>query len=182
LEKKDPDRAAELYKDSLGYYLDEDKHHLAAESFRWMVTMYIKQEKFKEAADAFGSQIPVFIKLDQQHNVGKCLLSQVILALRIGDVGMADKFIRDAGSVEGSDAMRQQEYDVAVELVQAFEEGDEEKLKKLRADQVISFLENEVARVGKNLAFGPHVKKAGLKFGNDDERVVADELDDNNLL
>eukprot|EP00762_Andalucia_godoyi_P001913 ANDGO_05997.mRNA.1 Gamma-soluble NSF attachment protein len=180
IEKTNMEKACDLYKNSLACFVDEDKQHLAAESFRWWVSLLVKSGKLRDAAEAYAFQIPVFIKVDSQHNVGKAVLAQVILCLKDGDISAADQYLRKATEYQGSDAIRQNEYELGVELVQAFEDGDEERLNRLRTDQAIGFLETEVARLGKNLKLVAGAAK--VKVDGETTEVTADELADGNLL
>lgn len=167
--------AIEMLQDCCEFLMDDEKWHLAAEPFRSLIQMLVRADRYEEAADAYVTQMKAFLKLDQPHNIARNILGAVICCLTAGNVAKADATMRQA-SESYMKVMSSDEYTLCDNLIRAFNEGDEQTLADLVKYQSITFLDNEVARLGKNLKIKEGMKKSEAYT------ALAPELDPDNLL
>eukprot|EP01028_Stygiella_incarcerata_P011028 TRINITY_DN603_c0_g4_i1.p1 TRINITY_DN603_c0_g4~~TRINITY_DN603_c0_g4_i1.p1 ORF type:complete len:199 (-),score=69.51 TRINITY_DN603_c0_g4_i1:236-832(-) len=185
MEPSDVDVASSLYHDAISTYIDDEKEHLSGETFKALTILLLRNQKYEEAAAIFAEQIPVFLKLDQFHNVGKNLLSQVVIFLHAGNIDRAQDLIRDATLNEEFNThersfVTSEEKDVADQLLASFEEQDEERLEETKRRQAFEFLEHEVTRLARGLKLTGGVPRPKKEPG--DEDAEPDVFDEENLL
>ena len=82
----------------------------------------------------------------------QCLLSIVIVLLSDNDPVAAEKAHSDAMATDVTGYLSSKESDAASAILAAFEARDDEALQAATGQQIITFLDNQVAKLAKKLA------------------------------
>ncbi|EGG20217.1 soluble NSF attachment protein gamma isoform [Cavenderia fasciculata] len=164
IEEKDVDQALQLLHDACELFELDDKEHFSGDAFKMTISMLLRHKKIFECIDLLIIQNRVFSKLDQTNELNKSCLSVIVLHLDMDDNVMAKKryedflqYVQWAHSNEGK---------VAGQLIQAFDANDAEAVKKLSQQYLFNFLDNQVAKIAKNLSLG------GVSGGKEAEESV----------
>ena len=153
LEGADAARSAELAQSACKLIDDEDdegKLRQCVETYKLAVALLLRAKRFADAAPALRQQAAIHARLQQPHNVARCELSALTASLAAdafdealsgyeGALGRGDGF---AGSDEAAMGER---------VLNAYTSQSEEELAACVADQVFTFLENQVALVARSL-------------------------------
>jgi len=149
LKEVNMDKSGEYYADACELYVTEGKEQMGQETFRLAISIHLKLKKYFEALAILKKQTQAYQKVDNKSMLWKCFLSSIIIVLAMGDPVEANKQYQSFGAVEGFVAT--EEARLAAELLDAYEQGDQDKLTAVASKQHISFLEAEVARLAKSL-------------------------------
>lgn len=144
--------AASAYKyiiEGIDALEDHEKFHLTLDLYRACILMQIRAEKYVEAISILKREIKSFEKLQQDSSAAKAGLEIVVICLYIGDWVLADREFKEAQN--GFGFMHSKEQGTACELLAAVEERDEERLEEAQADQTLSFLIADIARMAKKI-------------------------------
>lgn len=147
----DVDAASELFADAVEILADDDKDFKAGPTYKLAISFALQHAQPKLAIDMLKRQIVAATKLDHKHQVHKCHLSIVLILLGQDDLPAAqayqsDQFATDVTGYPGSDDCA-----LAVRILAAFEARDQEALAAAVNEQLITFLDNQVAKLAKKL-------------------------------
>lgn len=153
LEESNPEKAGELYMDSLKIYQDDDKEIFSKQAFTNATNFFVKNSKFDDAINVLNQKISVSQKLKQ--DVNQIALSLIIIHLFRGDRVAAEKIYQDYNDASA-------EMNAGGELLDAFEKGSNEDLQKIASKQIFHFLDNEILRLLKKLKITTDSIEMGL--------------------
>eukprot|EP00301_Raphidiophrys_heterophryoidea_P022815 c6880_g1_i1.p1 GENE.c6880_g1_i1~~c6880_g1_i1.p1 ORF type:complete len:331 (+),score=95.24 c6880_g1_i1:82-993(+) len=197
-----PDRASDVYVRAARLYeraedipkavevileacrvLEEEEERLAfaRDTFIAALSLLIRQKDYTNAADVAKRQAVAYKKLQQPGNVWKSYLSVIILLLASKNFPAADDAYFEF--CQTAEFTASDEWYAATDLLQAFEKADEEMLQKAAQESSIQYLENSVAKVGRELKLwaGPQHRAHALKI--DEDPLHGQEIkDDNDIL
>jgi len=163
-EDKDAERAMQLAKEACEIYVDDEKEHMASGTFKYAMQLALRTKNLESALELVKKQQAIHEKLNQGHDVNKMFLSNIIINLYIDDYVAADRTYQEAalypGFAGGPEAK------VSTDLLDAYEKRSSESLTKALSSQTITFLDNEMAKLAKNLK---------MKEGTEGSSVQEDE-------
>ncbi|KAI9199788.1 uncharacterized protein BJ171DRAFT_517093 [Polychytrium aggregatum] len=149
LESLDPNQCIELYFESCAVYENEDRIRTGAETFRRAIATCIRLQRLDKALILSQKLAEGFAKLNNRPGFCKQSLATIIIALAMGDEVEATKRFNSACELGGFSPSEENE--AATDMLQAFDAGDDELLSKALQRMVITFLDNDVARLAKSL-------------------------------
>eukprot|EP01080_Neovahlkampfia_damariscottae_P006750 gene6750-10915_t len=180
LPSEEKTKAISLFKKSIDLYNMNNSHHLATDTYRAFNAYLIKAGLFNEVIENLEKQLKSFEALEQKHNIHKAIISMIIIHLKCNEWVKATEV--QEKHLEGSLGYGQSdEYYIAQDLLDSFENNDEDRLIKTIKSSKIKLLENQIAKVALSLKIIPgemvidsSVKKSKEKkkndlFGSDDE-------------
>mmetsp|Transcript_39176 Transcript_39176/g.79063 ORF Transcript_39176/g.79063 Transcript_39176/m.79063 type:complete len:205 (-) Transcript_39176:48-662(-) len=143
----DVDLAIKHYRRSIELYAEDEQQAIfIGDTWRQCLNLMVKHDKKEDALSFLDTMFPIFEMLGQAEYLHKAQLSAVILHLAKGDSVAAanarDSFREFAMSDEG---------EAASDLIDAFEEGNEEAIRGLVTTQTFTLLENQVGRLASKL-------------------------------
>ena len=128
---------------------DNDKHHHTPDAYRALLLVQVRANMTADAINTLKRQMKTAEVLNQPATAAKAGLEIVVLSLASGDFVLADQEFRALQQAYGFGHSREQT--VAFDLMNAFEERDEEQLKTAVKSQVLQFLIPDIARLAKRL-------------------------------
>ncbi|RKO83358.1 hypothetical protein BDK51DRAFT_38958, partial [Blyttiomyces helicus] len=156
VETTDLPRAFSLYSESCATYESEDRMRFGVETFKRAIALMIKNGRWEDAEAVSVRLGEAFVKLDQRPNFNKQALSTVVICLAAGNVGAANTRLDAFGAVGGF--LQSEEGSIAINILEAFENGDEELLASTLKRQHLNFLDNEVTRTARTLKAPPRAQ------------------------
>mmetsp|Transcript_32884 Transcript_32884/g.82966 ORF Transcript_32884/g.82966 Transcript_32884/m.82966 type:complete len:310 (-) Transcript_32884:158-1087(-) len=144
----DPDGSIKLFIEAIELYEGADKHIFIADTWRSCLSLMLKNQKMDSAIQLLEKMQRIFVKLEQTEYLRKAQLSVIILKLSKGDPVAASAARED---YEESEFSFTKEGDAASHLIEAFEEGDVDRVSELVKTQIFTLLENQVARAAAKL-------------------------------
>ncbi|GAM18578.1 hypothetical protein SAMD00019534_017530 [Acytostelium subglobosum LB1] len=151
LEDTDLKRAIELLNDCCELFELDDKEHYSGDTFKSTISLLLKHKMYAETVDLLLVQNRVFVKLSQTHDLHKSCLGAIVINLAMDDVISAKRRYEEFLIQEGTNAL---------ELIHAFENNDNEAVKKISSRPLFNFLDNQIAKIAKNLAVADSVTGA----------------------
>ena len=130
---------------------DNDKHHVIRPLHRTLLLQYVRAGEFLRAVELNKRYIATCQKLDTADAAAKAGLEIVILLLHMGDSVLAEREFQAMAGPETFGFPHSQEQAVGYDLVDAAEQRDQDRLTEAGKHQIIQFLTNEIARMGKKL-------------------------------
>eukprot|EP00285_Hemiselmis_virescens_P015478 CAMPEP_0173393024 /NCGR_PEP_ID=MMETSP1356-20130122/21867_1 /TAXON_ID=77927 ORGANISM="Hemiselmis virescens, Strain PCC157" /NCGR_SAMPLE_ID=MMETSP1356 /ASSEMBLY_ACC=CAM_ASM_000847 /LENGTH=295 /DNA_ID=CAMNT_0014350973 /DNA_START=268 /DNA_END=1152 /DNA_ORIENTATION=+ len=143
-----PDGSIKLFLQAIDLYEGADKHIFIADTWRNCLSLMLKNGKTDSGIQLLEKMQRIFTKLEQIEYLRKAQLSVIVLKLSKGD-SVAACEARD--SYEDSEFTFSKEGDAACALIEAFEEGDIDKVGELIKTQIFTLLENQVGRAAARL-------------------------------
>eukprot|EP01133_Synstelium_polycarpum_P013680 gene13680-16112_t len=149
LEDTDLEQALSLLHDSCELFELDDKEHYSGDTFKMTISMLLKHKKYFETIELLMIQNRVFTKLDNTHDLHKSCLSVIVVHLALDDVVSARKKYDDF--LQYASFIHSQEGSTGAELINAYESNNTEAVKKICSRHLFNFLDNQVAKIAKNL-------------------------------
>jgi len=143
---EEPDNAITAYLDAITILEDEEKHIFISDAWRACLSLMLRNNKVDEAITFLLRMCPTFVSLKQPEYLRKAQLSVIVLQLSQADTVAASCSLEGFGEFQ-----IHQEGEAAADLIEAFENGDEDGVKKLTSTQSFTLLENQVGRVAHRL-------------------------------
>jgi gamma-soluble NSF attachment protein len=148
----DVDAALECFADAVEILADDDKDFKAGPTYKLAISFALQHEQNKMAVDLLKRQIVAAGKLEHMHQVHKCQLSIVIVHLHSDDLAAAQQFQSEQLATDATGYPGSTDAELASRILAAYEARDQEALSAATAEQHITFLDNQVARVAKKLS------------------------------
>ncbi|RUP02328.1 soluble NSF attachment protein [Jimgerdemannia flammicorona] len=150
LESTDINAAIELYSSSCSMYESEDRGRFAIGTFERAIGLMVKNKRYEKAIDMLQRLGTIQGTLVSRGALYKTNLSILIIYLEMGDEVEAGKqfqnfCVRDSGFPQSEEAS------ICHGLLDAFEQGDQDLLDQTVARQNITFLDNDIARLARQL-------------------------------
>ncbi|KAI1315278.1 hypothetical protein EDD11_001010 [Mortierella claussenii] len=143
------DSAIDLYIGACTIYEAEDRARYATDTFKRTISVLVKHRRFEKAIEMLQRLGNVQKVTPNKLAYYKTLLSIIIIQLAVGDeVDAANRF-QAYCSIEGF--AQSEESQVAHAMLDAFDQGDQEYYNQTAARQHVGFLDNEVARLARNI-------------------------------
>jgi len=149
IEDTNVERALQLCLDACSLFETDDRELYASQTFKTTMALSLKLKKYDQGLDLLNRQLAIQTKLNQPHDLNKTYLSIVILHLHRDDFVAADKAFKEflaAGGFGSSPEGR-----AASEVLDAFENRNNEDLKKAVSQQTFHFLEQQIIKLAKDL-------------------------------
>ena len=152
LEADDPTRGVALASQACDL-LDEEAREpdvkeltllAAIDAYKLAVPFMLRAKQCQAAARLLRRQAKMHARVDQPHNVARCELSAVIALLAADDYAAACATCEQA-QLTGEGFAGSDEAEAAAGLLGAFAAQDEEQVTAARSQQIINFLDNQVA-------------------------------------
>lgn len=150
LEDIDLNQTIKLLTDACELFELDDKDHFSGDTFKQTISMLLKHKKYTEAVDLMILQNRVFVKLEQNHDLHKSCLSVITISLATDDIVASKKYYEQF--LDYPSFIHSQEGTTAQELITAFDNHDVDGVKKIVSRHIFNFLDNQVAKIAKNLS------------------------------
>lgn len=137
------------FEDAIEVFSQDEKDYNLADVYKQYIGFLVRSAAYEEALKAIDGHIAVLVRQKHFPFVHKELLAKVVLLLHLQDTVRADEALRPAGEAEGWFSSK--EGQVGFDLVAAFQANDAEAVERLVKDQVLTFLQVEIARLGRQL-------------------------------
>ncbi|KAJ2498746.1 hypothetical protein GGI11_008019 [Coemansia sp. RSA 2049] len=144
-EDVDTDQAIQLYDSALGIYETEDRLRLSMGTFRKLTTYLIEKNRLLEAADVQMRLYSVCDQTNNRYEGSKCCLAVIVLLLAFGDNVAANKKMDEFG--QSVSLLHSDEFALADQMLQAYTDGDQQRLTQLALSQKVSFLDSSISRL-----------------------------------
>ncbi|ORY05364.1 TPR-like protein [Basidiobolus meristosporus CBS 931.73] len=148
LESIDIEQSMELYIASCNLYESEDRGRFGVDTFRKTITILLKNRRFEKAVEMLQKSADINKSLGITANLDKIYLSIIIVLLGMGDDVEANK--QYTNFMQGGFGVGDEAH-VAQDIIEAFQNFDQEKLQEATSSRIVNFLDNEVARIARNL-------------------------------
>ncbi|KAF8978752.1 hypothetical protein BGZ46_006193 [Entomortierella lignicola] len=153
------DSAVELYIGACNIYESEDRGRYATDTFKKTISLLVKHNRFEKAIEVLQRLGNIQKDTPNKSAYYKTLLSIIIIQLAAGDEVEAGKRFQAFCSVEGF--IRSEESAIAHAMLDAFEHRDQAYYNKTAGRQHVGFLDNEVARVARNIVISNDLISSG---------------------
>eukprot|EP00474_Spongospora_subterranea_P010647 CRZ11105.1 hypothetical protein [Spongospora subterranea] len=161
---ENPDLAVKLYEQACEIYDIEDQVQMAADVYKIAVSFLARENRLDDAVKFLMKQNKGLSK-----HIGKFAeafykncLSVCILYLSLRDTSHAINALQEFQSV-APDFSNSSEYMCASGLVSAFENCDVDALVKAKSDRTLSYIDNQIARLVRDLAIDDDAREAAKK-------------------
>ncbi|KAG9287433.1 hypothetical protein G9A89_023805 [Geosiphon pyriformis] len=148
LETVDVNQAIDFYNAACSLYESEDRGKFAIDTFIRTIAVMIRNKRFEAAIDILLRLREIYLSMNNNSGVSKTCLSIIIILLAASDEIEAKKQFQHFCQYA---FVQSEESAVASILLDAFEQGDQELLEETVNRQIITFLDNEVAKLARNL-------------------------------
>lgn len=159
VEMNEPARAVELYKKASDVADIEDRPRQSAENIGKAGRLLIRLQRYEEAIACLNKEIDFYAAADNFAMINKLVLGVVLLKLTLGDYTAADQFYRSSISHPGFP--ESEECAAIDELLQAYDDGDEESARRVLSIPLIKYMDNAFAKLSRDL-----VIPGGMRTGN----------------
>ncbi|KAF9170792.1 hypothetical protein BGX20_008525 [Mortierella sp. AD010] len=143
------DSAIELYIGACNIYESEDRARYATDTFKRTISLLVKHKRFEKAIEILQRLGVVQKNSSNKTAYYKTLLSIIIVQLAAGDEVDAGQRFQAFCSEEGF--LKSEESAIAHAMLDAFEQGDQAYYNQIANRQHVGFLDNEVARLARNI-------------------------------
>lgn len=175
IEMNHPAKAADLYKRASEVAELEDRPRQSAENIGKAGRLYVKLQRYEDAITCLRKEIEFYAAAENYAMICKLVLGVVLVQLQQGDFVAADNFYRSSisypqfGSSEEAGAIE--------ELLQAFDDGDEENARRVLSLPLIKYMDNAFAKLARDLVIPGGVRKNKQGgAGASSERVEPQEV------
>lgn len=155
IEAVDTTRAIDMIQRAIDIYETEDREIFSEDAFRQLTSLMLRTGRVADCIPIMRQRLQMCLRLTRLDNAHKCILSLIILHLGLPEPDFPaarrtyDEFHDTQGFFGGN------EDTICVELLNAFDQGDEALLARTQEKQVITFLDQQVARLAKALRIPP---------------------------
>ncbi|XP_060576433.1 gamma-soluble NSF attachment protein-like [Ruditapes philippinarum] len=165
VEQTKPAHAVELYKKASDVADIEDRPRQSAENIGKAGRLLINLERYEEAIECLTKEINFYAAAENYAMINKLVLAVVLIKLTLGDYVAADQFYRSSISHPGfTDS---EECAAVDELLQAYDDGDEETARRVLSIPLIKYMDNCFAKLSKKL-----VIPGGMRVGKSEAGVT----------
>ncbi|KAJ3047705.1 hypothetical protein HK097_011287 [Rhizophlyctis rosea] len=148
------DKCLAFYIEACDMYEQEDRIRFGVDTFKRAIGLLLQNRRFDTAIQLSSRLADIFAKLNQSVNFHKQALATVVIALGSGDdVEASKRWEHFAGTLAFGGT---QEGAIANNLIQAYEQADEQALAETQKAREIKLLDNEVARLALSLSVPTH--------------------------
>jgi len=141
------EKSMEYLKQACELFELEDKEHYSGETFKTAISLFLRNKKYADTLELLANQARVFKKLNQPHDLHKNFLSRIVIYLYCDDFVAANNLYQEFVQEPGFSSS--QENFVALELLDAYEQRNDEALKKVTNKQIFNFLDNQVTKIAR---------------------------------
>ncbi|KAF9434252.1 hypothetical protein BGZ76_008323 [Entomortierella beljakovae] len=153
------DSALEFYTGACNIYENEDRAKYATDTYKKTIGLLVKNRRFEKAIDFLQRLGKIQSEAVNKSAYYKTLLSIVIIQLAAGDEVEAGKRFQESCGVDGF--VRSEESAIAHAMLDAFEHRDQNYYNQAAARQHIGFLDNEIAKLARNIAISDDLISGG---------------------
>ncbi|CAG8636271.1 6708_t:CDS:2 [Paraglomus occultum] len=155
LEPINVDEAIKIYSDACALYETEDRGQFAIDTFKKTIAVMVRN---KSQADSMLQRLSsVVMGMKYPSHLFRTYLSIVIVLLAMNDDVEAKKRLQRFSNY---DFVQSEEAAIAHSLITAFEQGDQDLLEETVKRRTVSYLDNEIAKLARNLVVPGGVKKS----------------------
>ncbi|CAH9130847.1 unnamed protein product [Cuscuta epithymum] len=174
LEDHSPHEAVQLYTEACVALEEDEKEQMAFDLYSAAARVYIKLEKYADAAAILLRWASAADKCNATHSQCKAYLSAIIVHLYAHDFKEAEKCFNDCCQIEAFSNSDQGQR--ASELLSAYIEGDEEKIKRIGQSSIVSHLDNSIIKLARKLPTGDVSSFKNTVANKDEEPLDEDDL------
>ncbi|KAG9324128.1 hypothetical protein KVV02_003374 [Mortierella alpina] len=153
------DAAMDLYIGACNIYEGEDRARYATDTYKRTISLLVKHKRFDKATEILLRLGNVQKDTANKSAYYKTLLSVIIVQLAAGDEVEAGRKFQEFCIVEGF--VRTEESAVAHAMLDAFEHRDQNYYNQTAARQHVGFLDNEIARLARNIVISNDLISGG---------------------
>jgi len=139
----------QAYEDAIEVFTDAEQDYNLGDVYKQYVGFLVRSGLFDAAVKAIDGHIEVLLRQKHHAFAHKELLAKAVLMLHAEDNVRAEEALNPSFSVEGW--FMSKESQVGSDLLGAFKENDAEALQRVQKEQVLTFLQVEIARIAKQL-------------------------------
>uniref|UniRef100_A0A0N4Z176 Gamma-soluble NSF attachment protein n=1 Tax=Parastrongyloides trichosuri TaxID=131310 RepID=A0A0N4Z176_PARTI len=168
-EYTDPETAITMYEKGLALVQQTDRSKMASEFMNRLTALYIRSGDYDKAIKVVYEEIDKYIETKDYLKVGQLSLSLTLLGLAKGDTVEVAKSLNKCFEADGFESS--QEASLCGNLIKAFEDGDNDRLKQLLQNGLVRSMNNEYLRLAKklNAPDASGIESSGINFENEDE-------------
>lgn len=155
------EEAADVFLAVADIYETDDKIRRMRVPLERAVGGFIKAKKLESAMETLKKQAVLFNQVQEQNNIDKNWLSRIIVQLAMGDFVAAEKLYDEA---MGSPTGTSEEQYLADQMLDAYDEADQEALNAVTSNQTFAFLQNDVAVLARKLTAEGGTGRAAKKL------------------
>lgn len=167
-------KAKEAYADAVEVLEQEEKDYGLGDIYKQYIGFLVRSNLFDDASGAMDAHANLLARQGHHAFAHKELLSKVILRLHQQDTVGAEEAMNPSAEVHGWYSSR--ECEVGSGLVQAFQQNDAEAAERLVKEQVLTFLQVEVARLAQQLRVASAPSPGGAAAGAPEPQDLASLL------
>ncbi|KAF9328526.1 hypothetical protein BG006_008299 [Podila minutissima] len=174
------DAAIDLYIGACSIYENEDRAKYATDTYKRTIGLLVKHKRYEKAVETLQRLGNVQKETINKSAYYKTLLSIIIIQLAAGDEVDAGKRFQSFCMVEGF--VRSEESAVAHAMLDAFEHRDQNYYNQTAARQHVGFLDNEIARLARNIVISNDLISGGGGAGgfNGQQQFQGGQFNDHN--
>ncbi|KAF9348713.1 hypothetical protein BGX26_012891 [Mortierella sp. AD094] len=143
------DSAIDFYVNACNIYESEERAKYATDTYKRTIGLLVRNRRFEKATEILLRLGNVQSEAANKSAYFKTLLSIVIIQLAAGDEVEAGKKFQEFCGIDGF--VRSEESAVAHAMLDAFEHRDQNYYNQAAARQHVGFLDNEIARLARNI-------------------------------
>ncbi|KAK3819984.1 MAG: hypothetical protein J3Q66DRAFT_335994 [Benniella sp.] len=153
------DSALDLYIEACNIYESEDRAKYATDTYKRTIALLVRNKRFDKATEILMRLGNIQNESSSKSPYFKTLLSVIIVQLAAGDDVAASRKFQDFCSIEGF--VRSEESAIAHQMLDAFEHRDQNCYNQAANRQHIGFLDNEVAKLARNIVVSGDLVSGG---------------------
>ncbi|CAG8605594.1 2204_t:CDS:2 [Ambispora gerdemannii] len=148
LEPIDVDQAIDFYVAACSLYESEDRSRFAIDTFTRTIAVMTRHKRYDAAIDILLRLRDVYHSTNNNSGLNKTCLSIIIVLLAASDeIGAKRQFQHFCQYA----FVQSEESAIASILLDAFEQGDQELLEETVHRQIVTYLDNEIAKLARTL-------------------------------
>ncbi|CAG8436322.1 9071_t:CDS:2 [Funneliformis caledonium] len=142
------DSAIEFYVSACNLFESEDRGRFAIDTFKRTIAIMIKNKRYIEAVEIMHRLSKIYQSNNNQSGLNKNCLGIIVTLLAAEDEVEAKKqfqtFCQHA-------FVRSEESAISSSLLDAFEQGDQDLIDKVMRSPIVTYLDNEIAKLSREL-------------------------------
>ncbi|KAI3654042.1 hypothetical protein MP228_000761 [Amoeboaphelidium protococcarum] len=150
LDEQDPRYALECYSQAVSLIEDEERIRINGEVFQRYAFLLIRENQLQEASQVLMRYIEGLRKAQNTHLHNRMGVSCVIVQLAVGDEVAASKLFEQL-TLNTPQWPVSDEGKIANQLLDAFEQRDQQKIDQVLKIQQVSFLDRQIIKLAKSL-------------------------------
>lgn len=143
-------RAVQLYLKAADVVDNEDRSRQAIEYLGKAARLLVRQQQLEEALKVIDREIKAHLTIDGLGNIFKLVCVRTLIHLTIGDYVTAERECR-RGSETYPGFINSEECVLTEQLLEAYDQGDKELATKILNGHTFKYLDNEYAKLARNL-------------------------------